>query len=97
MDDRVLIHAFCGCGTDDVLDALGLTVSDLFERPIANHLEPTQSRIPARDLLALIHEESLVVSIIASDFLRDRRIDEDAWSRLAQAVARIGTAASHGY
>ena len=96
-DGRVLIKAFCGCETESVLGALGLTMADLFEQPLNHHIEPSHSRIPARDLLACIHEEALVVAIIGSDFLREKTIDETAWSRLATAVSRIGEAANHGH
>lgn len=34
VDGRVLMHDFGGCGTDEILQALGLTVSDLFEEPL---------------------------------------------------------------
>lgn len=36
---RVLIHALCGCLTSDVLGALGLTLFDLFEKPIGHHIK----------------------------------------------------------
>jgi hypothetical protein len=32
---RVLVHAFCGHETEDVLAALGLTLADLFDKPLA--------------------------------------------------------------
>ena len=31
-DNRALLHCFAGCALEDVLDALGLRMSDLFER-----------------------------------------------------------------
>ena len=34
IDDRLLIHDFGGCDTGDVLAALGLNISDLFEPPL---------------------------------------------------------------
>jgi hypothetical protein len=91
----VLIHAFCGCETGHVLDAIGLTLSDLFDQPLTNHIAPSPSRIPARDLLAVISEEVSVVAIIVSDFLAQRCLAENEWLRLAQAAARIGAARDH--
>ena len=35
-DGRVLLHDFAGCSTEDVMEALGLTLSDLFEAPLAH-------------------------------------------------------------
>lgn len=31
-DDRVLLHCHAGCGVGEIVAALGLTLSDLFER-----------------------------------------------------------------
>ena len=94
-DGRVLLNPFCGCETGDVLAALGLTLADLFERPIANHVPPSSSRISPRDLLQLLDEEILVAAIIAHDFLNKRALAETEWQRLAKAAARIGVARDH--
>src|SRR5262245_17392948 len=56
-DGRVLIKCFGGCGAVDVLDSLGLDWGALFP-PDARNLGPTSSRIPARDLLEIISEET---------------------------------------
>jgi hypothetical protein len=93
-DGRVLVHDFGGCGTDDVLAAVGLQMSDLFEKPLGN-FPVTHSRIPARDLLALISEETSIVAIVAGDLLANKSITEDCWRRLAQAAARIGKVRDH--
>ena len=89
------MHAFCGCQTEAVLGALGLNLADLFDAPLGHHIAPSSSRIPARDLLAVIDEEVMVISVIASDFITGRAIDEEAWQRLAKAATRIGKAADH--
>ena len=93
-DGRVLLHCFAGCETEDVLSAVGLTFSDVMpERIGAEHsYNPAPLRIPSRDVLATLDHESLVVSIIASDFLKHREIDEATWARLAQSVSRINEA-----
>jgi hypothetical protein len=93
-DGRVLVHDFGGCGTDDVLAAVGLQMSDLFEKPLGN-FPVTHSRIPARDLLEVISEETSIVAIVAADLLANKTITEDCWRRLAQAASRIGKARDH--
>lgn len=93
-DGRVLLHDFGGCETGAVLSALGLTLADLFEKPLGN-FAPSHSRIPARDLLEVITEELTVVAIVASDLLERRSITEADWQRLAQAATRIGRARDH--
>jgi hypothetical protein len=94
-DGRILLYDHGGCSTEDVLAALGLQMSDLFERPLGHHFAPSKSGIPARDLLMILSEEVTVVAIIATDILEKRVIDDTDWQRLAQAAARIGRARDH--
>lgn len=101
-DGRTLVHCFAGCATADVLSAVGLRMADLFDAPLpgtgpAGGYGPTHSRIPARDLLQLISEETSVVALIGADFLERRALGEPDWQRLAQAVARIGRAQDHAH
>lgn len=70
-DDRLLIHCFGGCHIDDVLVAIGLGVSDLFDRPLAHQKSPLTSWERKRStqayegLSALRHE--LMILILAAD------------------------------
>jgi hypothetical protein len=93
-DGRVLLHDFGGCEVGDVLAAVGLELRDLFEKPLGN-LPMSHSRIPARDLLEIISEETTVVAFIAAYILERRPISESDWKRLAQAAGRIGKARDH--
>jgi hypothetical protein len=98
-DGRLLVHDFGGCEVGDVLAAVGLSLGDLFEQRLPQHSYPaSHSRIPARDLLEIISEETSVVAIIAADMLARQTISETDWQRLAQAAARIGNVRdySHG-
>jgi hypothetical protein len=94
-DGRALLHCFAGCETGDVLGALGLTMGDLFEKPLGHSLPATHSRIPARDILEIVSEETSVVAIIAADLLAKKAVSEQDWQRLAKAAARIGKARDH--
>jgi hypothetical protein len=94
-DGRVLIHAFCGCSTEDVLGRLGLTITDLFDRPLATHLAPSATRVPAGELLKTLSAEVSELAVIAADFLERRTISEPQWARLADAARRIGHAADY--
>jgi hypothetical protein len=91
-NDRVLLHCFAGCDPDDVLAAIGLGLKDLFERPLAHHVAPIHSAIPARDLLVLLDHEIVVAVLILDDVIRRRAIKESELSRLMQASALIGQA-----
>jgi len=94
-DGRVLLHAFCGCSTEDVLGRLGLTISDLFEKPLTHHARPSAPKVPAGDILATLSTEVSTLAVIASDMLENRTIDEATWNRLADAARRIGHAADY--
>ena len=92
-DGRVLIHCFAGCEPQSVLDAIGMTFSDIMPERIGteHYHNGNPNWIPARDALATLDHESLVVSIIGADFLEQREIDEPTWDRLGQAVNRINS------
>jgi hypothetical protein len=94
-DGRLLLHDFGGCETGDILAAVGLQLSDLFEKPLSHNLSASRSRIPARDLLEILSEEISVAALIAADLLSRRSISELDWQRLARAAARIGKARDH--
>jgi hypothetical protein len=99
-DGRLLLHCFAGCGTDEVLAALGLQLRDLYPKRLpevgeARSYPKSHSRIPARDLLEVVSEDITVVALLAADFRQRRMISEDDWKRLAQAAARIGRARDH--
>jgi hypothetical protein len=92
-DGRVLVHCFAGCSAVRVLESLGLGWSALFPRRLPGHRYPAaRSRIPARDLLAIISKEVSVAAIVAADMLANEAISEPDWKRLAQAAALIGKA-----
>lgn len=87
-DSRCLLWAFCGCETSSVLAALGLSMTDLFDRPLAHHLPPVGGGFSARDLLELGAHEATVAALIISDALQEPMNDEQR-SRLAEAATRL--------
>lgn len=70
---RVLLHCFAGCTAIDVLAAVGLLLSDLFDDSSRHHYHaggyPPRLAYNPRDLLALIDRESLIVMIAAGDVI----------------------------
>jgi hypothetical protein len=71
-DGLVLLHDFGGCPTSDVLGAIGLCLSDLFENPLVP-VRSSHSRIPACDILLLLDHETLVVVLILDDVVSRRK------------------------
>lgn len=92
VDGRILVHCFAGCEIEDVLGALGCQLSDLFEEPLAQQVCPTNSRIPAADILQALDHEMVVASLILGEVIERRRIGGDQLKRLGIASARIGAA-----
>ncbi len=88
-EGRVLLHAFCGCSTEAVLGAIGLSIGDLFDRPL---VDAAGGRSPwsARDVLDLALAETAIVAIVAADLLEHRTVTPADWARVAQASSRLG-------
>lgn len=88
-DGRVLVHAFCGCGTPDLLAAIGLTLGDLFDKPLDSiNLPPVRGGISAREILELVSHEAMVAALLTSD-ARGRPLTREEQIRLEQAAARL--------
>ena len=94
-DGRVLIHDFAGCCPADVLAAIGLRLSDLFHDKQDHHMPPTRSRVPLRDLVALLDHEALIVALVGADMIERKTIDAEDYDRLTTAVRRIGEVRDH--
>ncbi len=96
-DGQILIHCFAGCEATDVMAAVGLQLSDLYPEPLDHRIRPSRSRIPARDLLALIDHEALAIGLIVGQFMEAQTLNEAGWQRLATAVSRISKARNHAH
>jgi len=91
VDDRVLLYCHGGCGAVDVVEALGLKLSDLYDAPLGER-PAVHSTIPARDLLGILDHELLVAILILNDITQRRAVTEAQVGRLVQAAARVGKA-----
>ena len=95
VEDRTLLHCFAGCEVHDVLAAVGLTLTDLFNKPLDHHKAPARDRRhthAAREALKLLAHESLVVLVAAENMARGIEIGDDGRARLTDAVCRIQAA-----
>jgi hypothetical protein len=90
-EGRVLLHDFGGCQTGDVLAAIGLSFTDLFDKPLEHHLPPIRGGFNARELLELNAHEATVAAMLADKAVAGTLTPEDA-QRLVQAAARLGKA-----
>lgn len=89
-DGRILIKCQAGCSAEEVLDAIGLTFSDLYPpKAIDNHAKPERRPFPAADVLRAIGYEALVVSAAAVTMLSGESFTQVDRDRLMVAAGRI--------
>ncbi len=100
LGDRVLVHCFAYCSPVDELDAVGLTLADLFagdDQHVDDHNRghrrvgalPIRDRWDAAALLRELSDESVVVLIAGTDMLQNKPLPPDDYKRLRVAVDRI--------
>ena len=91
-----LTAAWRGKGADhDVVAAVGLTLGDLFERPLEHHRAPVRDRRhihAAREALKLLAHESLVCLVAAESMAHGHELTDADKDRLMQAVVTIRNA-----
>ncbi len=86
-EDRVLVHCFAGCTTEDVCAAVELQLSDLFSEHTPQ--ERHASGLTATERLELLQNEAYIVALVALEMKAGRKVSEQDWQRLSQAVLRI--------
>ena len=89
-DGRILAHCFAGCGTDEMLGALGLKIEALFPERLQEQ-RSERKPFPAVDVLRAIAIEAQIVSIVAADIAKGVVIDTKTKDRVFLAVQRINS------
>jgi hypothetical protein len=90
-DARILLHCFSGCQPDEVLAAVGMTFADLHPAPLGHRFAPQRAPFPARDVLACLGGEAMIVAAAGTGILAGKFAEDDR-ARLVTAVARIQAA-----
>jgi hypothetical protein len=88
-DGRILMHCFGGCGTDAVLGALGLAMTDLFPEKLGHHFPSRRGDFTALDALRGLQRESVILAMSAADLAEGKPVDQ---SRLCEAAGRVSEA-----
>lgn len=95
-DGRILIHDFGGDSVEDVLSAIGLSMTDLFPARQIQHGKPERRPFPASDILRCVAFEALVVMSAASAKLTGKPLADVDRERLSLAVSRLQVALEAG-
>ncbi|NUZ07650.1 hypothetical protein [Piscinibacter koreensis] len=80
-----------GCGPEQIANAVGLELEDLFP-PREHSASPLKRRrlITANQALELLDDEMTLMFVCGSDMARGQALDEPTRERLMVAAARIG-------
>jgi hypothetical protein len=93
-DGRILVHCFAGCGAADVVGAVGLTVSDLFEKPLGQ-FKPIAAPFSASDVLRALRREAGVIALAAAHMAEGKPMNAEQSTRVTLAAERISEAAEY--
>lgn len=91
VDDRILIHCFSGCSAQQVLQAVGLQMADLFPDRFANPYAP-KPRFPkfsAYELFPLLVQEAVILALAWSDTLAGKVLSDNDQQRVQQAFQSV--------
>ncbi len=95
-DGRVLLKCWTGCGAAGIVNALGLSLADLFpgdRRSLADHCTgPVRRPFDYRDALTGIAHEATVARLIVEAVNSGQEVDVESLDRLALAEERIDDA-----
>lgn len=93
-DGRLLLHDHGGCDAQSVLDAVGLSMADLFPERL-HHGRPERPNHwhASREALRVLHAECLIVAIAAENIAGGVALTDNDRELLVQTAGRIRHAA----
>jgi hypothetical protein len=98
-DGRTLAHCFAGCAVHEIVQSVGLSLSDLYPERIGGNQHAVKGErrpFPAADVLRCIAFEALVVLTAGAALLAGEPFGEADRARLVMAVERIQLALDAG-
>lgn len=82
-EGRILIHCFAGCGAADIMDAIGLRLSDLYPQPLSGSISPLKpERRSIKNWLRTVAQ--------AAHRLPRKSLNDEDQSALMGAVRQLG-------
>lgn len=88
-DGRVLIHCFAGCLIEDVVAAIGMSMSDLFSSNEGGRHGPRIPGVSVRELKEATEFERQILFIVSADRMSGKSISQFDLERTKVALDRI--------
>lgn len=96
-EGKVLVHCFAGCGIDEIVGAVGISLADLMpERQPDALRRPMSVPFNARDVLACIQSDATLLCLFISDVTQAKAITPQEAANAYKAAARIVAATRLG-
>ena len=86
-DGNILINCFAGCSALEVVESLGLSLSDLFAEK--REYEKPGRKWNYQHLLKVLANESLICSMAARDSARGKKLSDEDYKRVVDAAVKI--------
>lgn len=97
VDDRLLVHCFAGCDVYEVVNVVGLELSDLFPENLnTKGSKPLSKPFPAADVLRCLSGETLFIQICADDLAKGEKLNPKDLDRLRLSASRFHSALAAG-
>lgn len=90
-DGKILLKCFGGCSTYEIVNAVGMDLSDLFPKE-SGYSKPTKNPFSASSVLRCVQSEALIVVTAACDMANGKTLPYTDRQRLILAASRIGGA-----
>ena len=91
-EDRLLIHCHAGCDPLSVVQAVGLSLADLFADNLDQSSKPLRrhsKRIDYRKAFELTRHEALVIALAGIDLGRGKKLSEEDSQTVLRALANL--------
>ncbi len=86
--DRVLAHCFAGCDIADVMTAVNLSMTDLFEDKPTERKGSSRPYLTSREIVTVIEEDTWFL-IVAAQAMLEKKFNAADQDRLHQVVPRL--------
>jgi len=96
-DGYVLIKCFAGCEVEDIVNAIGVNMSDLFPDNDIKRVKVKRKLIPPSQALALLDQEANLIAVAAGNIAHGVTLTEADLKRVTQAASRINWLREEGY